>query len=99
MRPFETRKSKGYVDKAGVYCFALLIRKRIMEMTTLIRMLVVIGKYILKLPRSITRSPGNFPGQGIFGEKCRKTPAITMIIPAIIKNFAIFNSINSEKRS
>ena len=54
------------------------------------RILVVMGRYILKFPRSITRSPGSFPGSGIFGKKWISKPAASNIAPAIIKNFPIF---------
>jgi len=93
MCPFETRKSKGYVNRIKVYCLALWIRKRMMEITRLTKILVAMGKYILKFPRSITMSPGNFPGKGSLGDRWRMTPATTIIIPMIIKNFAIFKNI------
>jgi hypothetical protein len=64
-----------------------------MEINRLIRIDVVIGKYILKFPRSITISPGSLPGKGSLSEKWRIAPAITIIIPVIIKNFPIFKSI------
>lgn len=68
MCPFETRKSKGYADKRRVYCLALWIRNSMSESNTLTRILVVMGKYILKFPRSITISPGNLPRKGNLGE-------------------------------
>jgi len=43
-------------------------------------------------------SPGNLPGKGSFGKKWMMTPVITNIIPVIIKNFAIFKSINPGAR-
>lgn len=62
-------------------------------------MLVVMGKYILKFPRSITISPGNLPGKGSFGAKWRITPAMTIINPVIIKNFAIFKKLIQARAS
>ena len=78
-----------------VYCFALLMRKRTRERIRLIRILVAMGKYILKFPRSITMSPGSFPGNGSFGTKCIMTPAMTSTRPVMIKNFPIFKNINT----
>jgi hypothetical protein len=72
---------------------AFWIRKRIRVITRLTKILVVMGRYILKFPRSIMMSPGNFPGKGSFGERWRMIPAKTIIVPAIIKNFAIFKNI------
>lgn len=61
-------------------------------------MLVVIGKYNLKLPLSIRISPGSFPKKGDLEEKCNTVPAMTMIIPAIIKIFPIFKNIKTTPR-
>lgn len=59
----------------------------------LIRMLVVIGINILKLPLSITISPGSFPGNGNLGANSMINPATSKTAPAIIRNFAIFENI------
>ena len=63
----------------------------------LIRMLVVIGKNILKLPLSIMMSPGNFPGKGNRGAKCMMSPRMSKMAPVIIRNFAIFKNIKRLK--
>lgn len=59
----------------------------------LIRILVVMGKYILKFPLSITISPGSFPGKGNLGANNMINPTTSKITPAIIRNFAIFKNI------
>ena len=69
------------------------MKYRINERMILIRILVVMGKNILKFPLSITMSPGNFPGKGNRGAKCISIPAQSRIIPVIIRNLAIFKTI------
>lgn len=92
MCPVETRKSNQYACN-GAFYLALFIRYKINEIMTLNKMLVVIGRNILKLPLSITISPGNLPGNGNFGAKCMMRPTTKRIIPAMIKNFPIFKTI------
>ena len=69
------------------------MKKRINESIMLMRILVVMGRYILKFPRSIIMSPGNLPGSGTLGKKWTMMPVISIMIPAMIKNFPIFKNI------
>lgn len=53
------------------------------------RILVVMGMKTLRFPRSITISPGSFPGQESFGPKWMIKPTTSNTIPAIIRYLAI----------
>ena len=93
MVSLKRRKVMVMLIKMGFYWRPLLTKKKINERMILTRMLVVIGRYILKLPRSMTMSPGSLPKKGSLGKKCVIIPASSINIPAIIRNFPIFKII------